>query len=188
LTLTSSSGTFNGNIYANNLKDANGNSIFPSGTTMSGGYIYGGTPTVTQLNSPSIDFGNNASMHQYGGNLDIIANNTALLGSAIGASISTGSGVTLNGTTQVYGDLTARNNFYILGNGYMGGAFLATQSWVTSQGYYNSGDSPSFYTVSASNRYNVQGFSGYSYNSFSVNTTSGYKTLTVRGGIVTVWG
>jgi hypothetical protein len=85
--------------------------------------------------------------------------------------------IVCNGTMGI-GDTTdaARINCSSL---YIGGAYAATQSWVNSQGFYNSGDSPSFGTVNASSRYNCQGVSGISYYSGTISR------LTIRGGIIT---
>jgi len=95
------------------------------------------------------------------------------------------------------GDIEANGNIYM-----SSGSLVATRNWVTSNyspighthsQYYESGDSPSFYRVTASNDYNIGSYSGLG-SATDLRTLTfydrdgNYHYIYVRGGLITTMG
>jgi len=156
-TINGATGYFSGNIYANNLQG-----LVTSGQieSLSADKITAGTINAVTLNSSTI---NGGSIN----GTNINSSGFLVTDSLVAEAAAVRSGLTVYGTANFYGLLLQNSSV------------VATQSWVNSQGFYNSGDSPSFGTVNASSRYNCQGVSGISYYSGTISR------LTIRGGIIT---
>lgn len=118
LTMSGGSATFNGNIYANNLKDNGGNSVFSSSGIMTGSRLIGGTSTNMNLNWDGINVyksstGNffidaNSSIALRGGSSNPgvvgVSNGRVDIEAANGVSISGALRVS-NGSLSFFGDI-----------------------------------------------------------------------------------
>lgn len=191
LTITPTTATFTGEIVAtkltgsldwNNITNVPANRIAYGGGSgsLSGSAIFGGTPTVTSLNSNQVNIGG-ASMYTVGSNFEMIANGYINLGSAAGGTVAVG-----------YNEVVVSANSFRWGSNVVATQSW-TQSWVNSQGFYNSGDSPSFSTLTITNDINIGSVSGVgsattpvSLQFKDINNIT--RTITVRGGIVTALG
>lgn len=111
LTISGSTATFTGNIYADKLVGAVSYSQLTdipatkiTSGTMSGSRVYGGT----------IGFPGGASIYSTGSTFEIISDGTTSISSSAGASISAGGTINLSGgsRTDVYNNLNIRANLY----------------------------------------------------------------------------
>jgi hypothetical protein len=182
LTVTNLQGT----LDWSNLTNVPANTVAYGGANgyLSGGGVYGGT-----IGWPggSLGLTSTGAPRMYtAGNL-VIESNTLDISNNLTSFLCTNTDVI---------NLRASSNVYV------GGFPVATQSWVSSNyasiyhshsQYYESGDSPSFYNVSASNDYNIGGYSGLG-SASSLHTLTfydrdgNYHYIYVRGGLITAMG
>lgn len=178
LTISGSNATFNGNIFANNIKDNTNNSVFNSSGVMSGNRLFGGTWSGSSGNSITTEGIGGITAH---GNFRVLP--------VFGGEFSIGTNVV---SANAYWINLGYLGSITTGSIDIGGSPAATQSWVSSRGYYSSGSSPSFGIVNASSYYRSQGVNGAStggLTSFSFKDISNVtRTIGVRGGIITIFG
>jgi len=161
--INGATGYFSGNIYANNLQ----------------GLIY--DSQIDSISANKITAGVMSADRIYGGTINWGGGSLGTSGTGVPKITAFGGGTfEINaGTTVIYGTLG------VVGNIYMGSAaaLVATQSWVNSQGFYNSGDNPSFGAI-YSNNYYALGSAGISATRTVRNSTNtGTSTLQFVRGI-----
>lgn len=206
--LSAAGGTFSGNLsaaggtFTGTLSGVNGNFTGTVSATYLSGTIDWGNVTgfpnnfvtsdqISSLVANKLAGGTLSGTYGLGGRLNVGDGSIMAIGTAM--ALYAGG----NPTAIVYShQFRVQPKIVCTGDIYADSTSLvATQSWANGQfaykthyhsQYYQSGSNPSFGTVSASNRYNCQGYSGAS-TTIYVGPSYSNKAITVRGGIITGW-